>query len=74
MVEVTKKAHSIDGVSHPSPGVVPYLFIENIDKDDLTLIDPSFLPQLPILEDYIHNLGYNMNNIKSCTKCCKRTG
>ena len=66
MVEITKRAYSIDGFSHPSPGgkVVPYLFIENIDKDDLTLIDPSFLPQLPILEDYIHNLGYNMKNIK----------
>ena len=66
MVEITKKAHSIDGFTHPSPGgkVVPYLFIENADADDLTLIDPSFLPQLPILEDYIHNLGYNMKDIK----------
>jgi glyoxylase-like metal-dependent hydrolase (beta-lactamase superfamily II) len=66
MVEITKRAHSIDGFTHPSPGgkVVPYLFIENIDEDDLTLIDPSFLPQLPILEDYIHNLGYEMKNIK----------
>ena len=44
--------------------VVPYLFIENIDEDDLTLIDPSFLLQLPILEDYIHNLGYKMKDIK----------
>jgi glyoxylase-like metal-dependent hydrolase (beta-lactamase superfamily II) len=66
MVEITKKAHSIDGFTHPAPGgkVVPYLFIENLEEDDLTLIDPSFLPQLPILEDYIHNLGYEMNNIK----------
>ena len=66
MVEITKRAHSIDGFTHPSPGgkVVPYLFIENIEEDDLTLIDPSFLPQMPILEDYIHNLGYEMNNIK----------
>ena len=33
MVEITKKAHSIDGFTHPFPGekVVPYLFIENID-------------------------------------------
>jgi glyoxylase-like metal-dependent hydrolase (beta-lactamase superfamily II) len=66
MVEITKKAHSIDGFTHPFPGgkVVPYLFIENVDDNDLTLLDPSFLPQLSILEDYIHNLGYNMNNIK----------
>src|SRR6187200_128868 len=67
MVEITKKAHSIDGFTHPAPGgkVVPFLFIENIgEEDDLTLIDPSFLPQLPILEDYVHNLGYKMENIK----------
>jgi glyoxylase-like metal-dependent hydrolase (beta-lactamase superfamily II) len=66
MVEITKKAHSIDGFTHPFPGgkVVPYLFIENIDGDDLTLIDPSFLPQLPILEEYIHNLGFKMKDIK----------
>jgi hypothetical protein len=48
MVEITKKAHSIDGFTHPAPGgkVVPFLFIENIgeEDDDLTLIDPSFLP------------------------------
>jgi len=68
MVEITKKAHSIEGFIHPSFSiggkVVPYLFIENIDEDDLTLIDPAFLPQLPILEDYIHNLGYYLKNIK----------
>jgi glyoxylase-like metal-dependent hydrolase (beta-lactamase superfamily II) len=38
------------------------LFIEN--ADDLTLIDPSFLPQLPILEDYIFNAGYDIKNVK----------
>ena len=67
MVEITKKARSIDGFTHPAPGekVVPFLFIENIgEEDDLTLIDPSFLPQLPILENYVHNLGYKMENIK----------
>jgi glyoxylase-like metal-dependent hydrolase (beta-lactamase superfamily II) len=66
MVEITKKAHSIDGFTHPAPGgkVVPFLFIENIgEEDDLTLIDPSFLPQLSILEDYIHDLAYNMKDI-----------
>ena len=38
------------------------MFIEN--ADDLTLIDPSFLPQLPILEDYILNVGYYIKNVK----------
>jgi glyoxylase-like metal-dependent hydrolase (beta-lactamase superfamily II) len=64
MVEITKRAHTIEGFTHPFPGgkVVPYMFIEN--EDDLTLIDPSFLPQLPILENYIHDTGYEMINIK----------
>ena len=54
----------IDGFTHPFPSgkVVPYMFIEN--ADDLTLIDPSFLPQLPILEDYILNAGYDIKNVK----------
>ena len=64
MVEITKRVHTIDGFTHPFPGgkVVPYLFIEN--ADDLTLIDPSFLPQLPILEDYILNAGYDIKKVK----------
>jgi glyoxylase-like metal-dependent hydrolase (beta-lactamase superfamily II) len=64
MVEITKEVHTIDGFTHPFPGgkVVPYMFIEN--ADDLTLIDPSFLPQLPILENYVLNAGYNMMNVR----------
>jgi glyoxylase-like metal-dependent hydrolase (beta-lactamase superfamily II) len=67
MVEITKGVHSVDGFTHPFPGgkVVPYMFIENADDDDdLTLIDPSFLPQLPILENYILNAGYDIANVK----------
>ena len=64
MVEITKEVHTIDGFTHPFPGgkVVPYMFIEN--ADDLTLIDPSFLPQLPILENYVLNAGFNMMNVR----------
>jgi glyoxylase-like metal-dependent hydrolase (beta-lactamase superfamily II) len=64
MVEITKVVHTIDGFTHPFPGgkVVPYMFIEN--ADDLTLIDPSFLPQLPILENYVLNAGFNMMNVR----------
>jgi glyoxylase-like metal-dependent hydrolase (beta-lactamase superfamily II) len=64
MVEITKQVHSVDGFTHPFPGgkVVPYIFIEN--EDDLTLIDPSFLPQLPILENYLVNAGYDIRNVK----------
>jgi len=57
-------AHSIEGFIHPSFSIGGGLFIENIDEDDLTLIDPAFLPQLPIMDDYIHNLGYYKKNIK----------
>src|SRR5919198_3697885 len=67
MVEITKRVHLVDGFTHPSPGgkVFPYIFIENADDDDyLTLIDPSFLPQLPILENYILNAGYDIANVK----------
>src|SRR5918996_2743670 len=42
------------------------LFLICLSKiaDDLTLIDPSFLPQLPILEDYLLNAGYDIKNVK----------
>jgi glyoxylase-like metal-dependent hydrolase (beta-lactamase superfamily II) len=38
------------------------MFVEN--ADNLTLIDPSVLPQLPILEDYILNAGYDIKKVK----------
>jgi glyoxylase-like metal-dependent hydrolase (beta-lactamase superfamily II) len=38
------------------------LFVEN--HDDLTLIDPSFLSQLPILESYLLDIGYDIKNVK----------
>jgi len=64
MVEITKKAHSIERIIHPSfhigGKVVPYLFIENRDEDDLTLIDPAFLPQLPILETTANTILHSL--------------
>ena len=39
------------------------MFIEE-NQDDLTLIDPSFLAQLPILENYLLNAGYDIKNVK----------
>jgi glyoxylase-like metal-dependent hydrolase (beta-lactamase superfamily II) len=38
------------------------LFIEENSKD-LTLIDPSFLSQLPTLENYLLNAGYDIKNV-----------
>jgi glyoxylase-like metal-dependent hydrolase (beta-lactamase superfamily II) len=56
--------HSIEGITHADPRgkVFPYLFVE--DQDYLTLIDPSFLSQLPILENYLLNVGYDIKNVK----------
>ena len=64
MTEITKNVHSIEGITHPDPRgkVFPYLFVE--DEDNLTLIDPSFLSQLPVLEKYLQEIGYEIKNIK----------
>jgi glyoxylase-like metal-dependent hydrolase (beta-lactamase superfamily II) len=64
MTQITPKVYSIEGVTHPDPRgkVFPYLFVE--DQDDLTLIDPSFLSQLPLLENYLLDVGYNIKNVK----------
>ena len=39
------------------------MFIEE-NQDDLTLIDPSFLSQLPILENYLLDAGYDIKNVR----------
>ena len=64
MTQITNKVYSIEGITHPDPRgkVFPYLFVE--DGNNLTLIDPAFLSQLPILEDYLQNIGYDIKNIK----------
>lgn len=64
MTQITPKVYSIEGITHPDPRgkVFPYLFVE--DQDNLTLIDPSFLSQLPILENYLLDVGYDIKNVK----------
>jgi glyoxylase-like metal-dependent hydrolase (beta-lactamase superfamily II) len=64
MTQITSKVYSIEGITHPDPRgkVSPYLFVE--DKDDLTLIDPAFISQLPILENYLLDIGYDIKNVK----------
>jgi glyoxylase-like metal-dependent hydrolase (beta-lactamase superfamily II) len=64
MTQITPRVHSIEGITHPDPRgkVFPYLFVE--DQDNLTLIDPSFLSQLPILENYLLDIGYDIKNVK----------
>ena len=69
MTQITPKVYSIEGVKHPDPRakVFPYLFIE--DKDDLTLIDPSFLSQLPILVCSTVSC-YENSKTSICFNCC----
>ena len=64
MAQITPRVYSIEGVTHLDPRgkVFPYLFVE--DQDDLTLIDPSFLSQIPILENYLLDVGYDIKDIK----------
>ncbi|MGD9673012.1 MAG: MBL fold metallo-hydrolase [Candidatus Nitrosocosmicus sp.] len=64
MTQITPKVYSIDGVIHPDPRgkVFSYLFVE--DQDNLTLIDPAFLSRLPMLEEYILDIGYDIKNVK----------
>jgi glyoxylase-like metal-dependent hydrolase (beta-lactamase superfamily II) len=64
MTQITPRIYSIEGVTHPDPRgkVFPYLFVE--DQDDLTLIDPSFLSRLPVLENYLLDTGYDIKNVK----------
>jgi glyoxylase-like metal-dependent hydrolase (beta-lactamase superfamily II) len=64
MTQITSKVYSIEGITHPDPRgkVFPYLFVE--DQDNLTLIDPSFLSQLPILENYLLDVGYDIKKVK----------
>src|SRR3954453_5631449 len=68
MTQITSKIYSIEGITHPDPRgkVSPYLFVE--DKDDLTLIDPAFISQLPILENYLLDIGYDIKNVKRKTQ------
>jgi glyoxylase-like metal-dependent hydrolase (beta-lactamase superfamily II) len=54
----------IDGLTHPFPGVgmVSYLIEEGLH--DLTLFDTYFLTDLPKLEEYLHNAGYKISEIR----------
>ena len=64
MTQITNNVYSIEGMVHPDPRgkVFPYLFVE--DENNLTLIDHGFLSQLPVLEKYIQDIGYEFKNIK----------
>lgn len=63
MAQITQKVHSIEGITHPDPRGKVFLYSYVEDEDNLTLIDPAFFSQLPILEEDLHEIGYDIKNV-----------
>ena len=65
MTEIKHGVHLIEGLTHPFPGVgmVSYI-VEEASPHDLTLIDTCFSADLPKLEEYLQNAGYEISDIK----------
>jgi glyoxylase-like metal-dependent hydrolase (beta-lactamase superfamily II) len=64
MTEIKHGIHLIDGRTHPFPGVGVVSYIVEEAPHDLTLIDTCFTADLPKLEEYLHNTGYEMTDLK----------
>ena len=64
MTEIRHGIHSIDGLTHPFPSVGMVSYIVEEKPHDLTLIDTCFASDLPKLEEYLHNCGYEISDIK----------
>jgi glyoxylase-like metal-dependent hydrolase (beta-lactamase superfamily II) len=64
MVEITKGVHSIDDLGYPVPNVGFVSYIVEEKENDLTLIDTCFRSELPKLENYIKNAGYELKKIR----------
>jgi glyoxylase-like metal-dependent hydrolase (beta-lactamase superfamily II) len=64
MTEIKHGVHLIDGLTHPFPGVGMVSYIVEEAPHNLTLIDTCFSADLPKLEEYLHNSGYEINDIK----------
>jgi glyoxylase-like metal-dependent hydrolase (beta-lactamase superfamily II) len=64
MTEIKHGVHLIDGLTHPFPGVGMVSYIVEEAPHDLTLIDTCFSADLPKLEEYLHNAGYEISDIK----------
>jgi glyoxylase-like metal-dependent hydrolase (beta-lactamase superfamily II) len=65
MAEIKRGVHLIEGLTHSFPGVgmVSYI-VEEASPHDLTLIDTCFSADLPKLEEYLYNAGYEISDIK----------
>jgi glyoxylase-like metal-dependent hydrolase (beta-lactamase superfamily II) len=64
MTEIKHGVHLIEGLTHPFPGVGMVSYIVEEAPHNLTLIDTCFSADLPKLEEYLHNCGYEINDIK----------
>jgi glyoxylase-like metal-dependent hydrolase (beta-lactamase superfamily II) len=64
MTEIKHGVHLIDGLTHPFPGVGMVSYIVEEASHDLTLIDTCFSADLSKLEEYVHNAGYEISDIK----------
>ncbi|HEU4444426.1 MAG TPA: MBL fold metallo-hydrolase [Nitrososphaeraceae archaeon] len=64
MTEIKHGVHLIDGLTHPFPGVGMVSYIVEEAPHDLTLIDTCFSSDLLKLEEYLHNAGYEIGDIK----------
>jgi glyoxylase-like metal-dependent hydrolase (beta-lactamase superfamily II) len=64
MVEITRGVHSIDELGYPVPNVGFISYIVEEKENDLTLIDTCFKSELPTLEKYVKNAGYELKQIR----------
>jgi glyoxylase-like metal-dependent hydrolase (beta-lactamase superfamily II) len=64
MTEIKHGVHLVEGLTHPSPGVGMVSYIVEEAPHDLTLIDTCYSADLPTLEQYLHNAGYEISDIK----------
>src|SRR5215831_2275519 len=64
MVEIIRGVHSIDELGYPVPNVGFISYIVEEKENNLTLIDTCFRSELPKLEEYIINAGYQLKHIR----------
>jgi glyoxylase-like metal-dependent hydrolase (beta-lactamase superfamily II) len=64
MAEIKDGIHLVDGLTHPFPSVGMASYLVEETPHDLTLIDTCFSADQAKLEEYLHNAGYEMSDIK----------
>ena len=64
MVEIKQGVHLIEDLTHPFPSLGMVSYIVEEAPHDLTLIDTCLAADVPKLEEYLHNAGYEIIDIK----------